>query len=99
MKWFRQMVLQHISYPEISFSAKQSEDVESGIQEYIQTDKPEMLVMMERQKASFLERLFHKDMVKTMEDEVGIPLMVFNKKSIQPQLSEQVDEAQLMSLA
>lgn len=99
MKWFKQIVLQRISYPEISFSAKRSEDVESGIQEYIQIDRPEMLVMMERQKASFLKRLLHKDMVKTMEDTVGIPLMVFNKKNIQPELSEEIEKARSMTFA
>jgi nucleotide-binding universal stress UspA family protein len=80
MKWFKQIVSKQINYPEISFSSKQSEDVESGIQDYIKKDMPEMLVMMERQKETFIKRVLHKDMVKNMEDEVSIPLLVFNKR-------------------
>lgn len=97
MTWFKHMVSQHIDYPEIRFSTQQSEDVESGIHEYIQKEIPEILVMMERQKESFIKRLFHVDMVKTMEGEISIPLLVYNKKSIRTRLSEQFDRAGLLS--
>lgn len=97
MTWFKHIVSEHIDYPEISFSNKQSEDVQSGIHEFIEKDMPEMLVMMERQKESFIKRLLHKDMVKTMESEISIPLMVFNKKSIRMRSSEQFEQDSILS--
>jgi len=99
MKWFKQMVKQHISYPEIIFSGRSSEDVQTGIHEYIDEDSPEILIMMERQRTYLLERLFHRDMVKTMKNEISIPLLIFNKKSIQARLSEQFDDLKIAAMS
>lgn len=88
-RWFKQTLAQRIDYPEIVFSAERAEDVESGILDHVSKDMPEMLVMMEREHPSFLERFFHRDMVKTMEGEISIPLLVFNKKGIEVKLTEE----------
>jgi len=83
MDLFKKEVLKWIAYPEITFSVEWTDDVESGIHKSIDDNMPEMLVMMEREHPSFFDRLFHRDMVTTMENEISIPLLVFNKKSIQ----------------
>ncbi|MBO3115945.1 universal stress protein [Winogradskyella sp. DF17] len=99
MEWFKAMVGMRIAYSNILFSSKQAEDVESGIQNFIEKDRPEILVMMERQRDRIIDKLLHKDLVKTMGYEISIPLLVFNKKRIKRKLSEQVDGIKKMSLA
>lgn len=86
---FKIAVGKKVSYPEIVFSIKRAEDLESGIHQSINQEMPEMLVMLERQHNTFWNRLFHKDTVMTMEDEISIPLLVFNQKSVEAKLDEQ----------
>lgn len=99
MEWFRDMIRMRITYPEIYFSSKQAEDVETGIHDFIKKDRPEVLGMMERQRPTLMENLIHKDLVKTMEDEIAIPLLVFNKRFIKLKLSAQVNDTNVLSYA
>lgn len=92
MDLFRQAVQQKINYPELVFATETAQDIESGIHHYIETDYPEMLIMLERDRVSFWEKLWHRDLVKTMEFEIGIPLMVFNKKNFLLGSYEQVKD-------
>jgi nucleotide-binding universal stress UspA family protein len=98
MSWFKTIVTEHITYPNLSFTTKASEDIELGILDYVQKEIPDMLVMMERQKDSFWNKIFHKDLVKAIGDKVAIPLLVFNKKTIQTRLSEQVNDSSVLQL-
>jgi nucleotide-binding universal stress UspA family protein len=93
MEWFKSMVSMRIPYTNIVFSSKRAEDVETGLRQFIEKDHPEVLVMMERQRESFIEKLLHKDLVKTMEYDISIPLLVFNKKRIIRRPSEQIDSS------
>lgn len=99
MEWFKAMVDMRIAYSNIVFSSKRAEDVESGILDSIEKDRPEILVMMERQRDKIIDKLLHKDLVKIMGYEISIPLLVFNKKRIKRKLSEQVDDIKKISLA
>lgn len=78
-------------YPEIVFCTKKSEDVETGLNSCIEEELPEMLVMLEREHGLWNDRFFKKDMVEVMEGKISIPLMVFNKKTIQQVMAEQED--------
>lgn len=97
MEWFKAMIGQRIAYAKIIFSSRRANDVESGIHDFIDKDRPEILVMMERQRDSFLGQLLHKDLVKTMESEINIPLMVFNKQRIKSRPTEAIDKSALLS--
>jgi len=89
MQLFKETIKQKVVYPELVFASETAQDVESGIHHYIDIDNPEMLVMLERERLSFWQELWHKDLVKKMEFEIGIPLMVFNKKSFTLKLTGQ----------
>ncbi|WP_350285350.1 universal stress protein [uncultured Croceitalea sp.] len=93
MEAFKKSVTERVAYPEIIFSVEWADDVESGIHNSIEEEMPEILVMMEREHPSFFAKLFRKDMVETMENEIAIPLLVFNKKSVQGKLIEASDDA------
>ncbi|MGB5820754.1 MAG: universal stress protein [Saonia sp.] len=99
MTWFEQEVKQKISYPELVFSTPSAEDVESGLRNYIRKEQADMLVMLEREHSSIFDKLFHKDLVRTMEAEVSIPLLAFNKKGIPPKMVEPERYSYSLSLA
>ena len=81
-----------IDYPELVFCTKNAEDVESGLKHCVDEELPEMLVMLEREHGYWHERFFKKDMVEIMEEEVGLPILVFNKESIKTEMKGQHDE-------
>lgn len=89
MRWFENEVRQRISYPEIVFNVSDAEDVESGLHSHIRKERADMLAMMEREHSSIYDKLFHRDLVRTMEGEVSIPLLAFNQKRIRMELKEQ----------
>lgn len=99
MNWLKKAVQQKIEYPEIVLKIQEAKDVESGLLKCINTEMPEILAMMEREHDSLLDRFLHKDLVQTMEGEITIPLLVFNKKGIQSRLSEQIDNSLELKLA
>lgn len=93
MHSLEQKVRKSVHYPEMVFCTKRSEDVESGLNQCIQEELPEMLVMLEREHGYWQDRFFQKDMVEVMEGEVSIPLLVFNKKSIELGMAEKKDSS------
>ncbi|PWL37635.1 hypothetical protein DKG77_15155 [Flagellimonas aquimarina] len=99
MIWLKKAIKQKIGYPEIVFKIQEAKDVESGLLNCIDTEMPEILAMMERENDSLLDRFLHKDLVKTMEKEITIPLLVFNKKSIKAKFAEQTDDTFSFELA
>jgi len=90
MNTLRQMVRKTVFYPEMVFCTKESEDVETGLNQCIQEELPEMLVMLEREHGYWQNRFFQRDMVEVMEGEVSIPLLVYNKMSVDLGMAEEV---------
>jgi nucleotide-binding universal stress UspA family protein len=99
MEWFRDMIRLRIPYPEIYFASRKAEDVETGIRQFIDKNRPELLGMMERQRRTYVETLFHKDLVQTMEDEVAVPLLVFNKRQLKLKFSREAQDTDVLSYA
>jgi nucleotide-binding universal stress UspA family protein len=99
VEWLKNEITKRISYSEIEYTSQRSEDIENGILEQLNTHKPEILVMMERQRNSFWTKLMHKDMVRAIEDQVEIPILIYSKKQLQAKGSEQIDDAGMMKLA
>ncbi len=80
MEWFKEMLLQKSSMPEIEFHMVLADSVSKGIQVFLQESKAQLLCMLEREEKGFFERLLHKDQVKQMKAMSTIPLMCFNRK-------------------
>ncbi|NHF61579.1 universal stress protein [Flavobacteriaceae bacterium TP-CH-4] len=91
MEWFEKEVRRKISYPELVFGLVHADDVESGLQGSIQKEHADMLVMMEREHPSLFDKLFHKDLVRSMQTAVSVPLLVFNQQRIRLRMAEQED--------
>ena len=88
---FKRKVSQRVSYPEVAFAMSAAEDVETGLHRYIKEERADMLVMLERERLDVYDRLFHKDLVRTIEAEISIPILIFDQKNIQLQKTEQKD--------
>ena len=81
MKKFKYLVEQQVSYNEIGFRTIASTKIKSGILSTLNIEKASMLAMLEREHELNLTNLFHKDLVKDMEESIKIPLLAFNKHS------------------
>ncbi|MGV3658177.1 MAG: universal stress protein [Chitinophagaceae bacterium] len=55
------------------------EDIYETIMQYIHDRKPDMLVMLEREHDSMVEKLFHKDLVKRFATHSTVPVLSYNQ--------------------
>ena len=81
MKQFKDLILNKISYKEITFRTIASTKIKSGLLSVLNNEKASMLAMLERKHDWTLADLLHKDLVKDMELSLKIPLLAFNKHS------------------
>ncbi|MCK0190362.1 universal stress protein [Arenibacter sp. F20364] len=83
MEWFRDMLKSKVDYPDIEFELLFSEDIFDTLRVYLGAVDADIVVMLEREKKGFLNKWFHKDLVKKMEDYGKITLMSFNEHNHQ----------------
>lgn len=65
-------------YPNITFSAVMDSDIISGINRYIEAEKPDMLAMF-TYKTGVLEFLFNESIAEEMAGHASLPLLVLRK--------------------
>ena len=82
LDWFREMLAEKVDYQDMDIELKFSEDIFEALNEYLDSIKPHLLVMLEREGHSLITNLWHRDLVKRMKLEIEIPLMSFHKKYI-----------------
>lgn len=82
MEQFKDRVMQELLYSEITFKTIASTKIKSGLLSILNRENANVLAMLERKHDWNLANLFHKDLVKDMESEISIPLLVFNKYSM-----------------
>ncbi|PIB28846.1 universal stress protein [Maribacter sp. 4G9] len=83
MEWFSKILLEKMNGDYISFHVIKAERVPLGLRMFIGDENPNMVVLLEREEQSLFKKLFHKDLIKTMESEIKIPIMSINHKSIE----------------
>lgn len=81
MEWFKEALKQKIKYEKIEFEVIFSEDIFDSLRIYLGDVNADLVVMMEREKYGFKDKITHRDLVKRMESYGMIPLMSFNKKA------------------
>ena len=99
MERFETAVKDKIHYPEIVFTMRNAETIASGLRDSIEKEIPDMLVMLEREHPSWYDRLFHKDMIRAMENQITIPLLVFNAKNVRAGFAETYNDTSQFELA
>ncbi|MFL1011734.1 universal stress protein [Flavisericum labens] len=82
MKQFKDRVSKQLTYSEITFKTIASTKIKSGLLNIVNEENASMLAMLERKRDLNLTNLFYKDLVKDMESDISIPLLVFKKPSV-----------------
>lgn len=80
LHWFEEMLKDTVDYKDLQIDLKTSEDIFQALNDYLDKEKPDMMVMLEREGHHLIGNLWHRDLVKRMKLEVDIPLMSFHKK-------------------
>ena len=83
MEWFKNLVKENISYEHISFELLLSDNVFAKLNTYIKENDFDLMVMLEKEHTGIFERLFHEDLVWTMEFNTSIPILSYNEYSLQ----------------
>ncbi|MEZ4811608.1 MAG: universal stress protein [Allomuricauda sp.] len=79
MQWFQEMLGQKVSYKKMEFSMARSQDIFDTLLDHADQGGTDLLVMLEREKSSFLKSLTHTDLVKRMVSKGNVPLLSINK--------------------
>lgn len=78
MDWFKEMVEEHVAYPNISFQNKiRNTDNLTDIDKFITDNQMDMVAMSTRQK-SFLKKLFTGSLTRKMAYHTHLPLLAFH---------------------
>lgn len=79
MQWFKHLVKKNISYKPISFELLLSKNIFAKLNTYIKENDFDLMVMLEKEHTGIFERLFHEDLVWTMEFNTSIPILSYNE--------------------
>lgn len=82
MEWFKEVLNQKIDYKNIDFEIIKYDTAYEGLRTYIDTNKIDIIALLEREEHSFLKTLFHKDLIKKMESNITIPMLSFNDRHL-----------------
>jgi nucleotide-binding universal stress UspA family protein len=76
---FKELVKENIDYAHISFEILRSDAVFDTLYKHMSQDYFDLLVMLEKERSSIINELFHEDLVKKMEFQTWIPLLSYNE--------------------
>jgi len=79
IKWFKELVKENIKYDRISFEILQSDHIFQTLYEHMILNNFDLLVMLEKERSSIIDKLFHEDLVKKMEFHTWIPLLSYHE--------------------
>ncbi|NNJ88031.1 MAG: universal stress protein [Eudoraea sp.] len=82
MAWFKEMLENKVTYPNIEFDLRFADNINSSLQSYVEEEDPSLLAMLEREGHGLLNNIWHKDIVKQMKSVVKIPLLSFHKRNL-----------------
>lgn len=76
---FKELVKENIDYELISFEILRSDDIYATLHNHMSFNNFDLLVMLEKERSSIIDKLFHEDLVKKMEFHTWIPLLSYNE--------------------
>jgi nucleotide-binding universal stress UspA family protein len=82
MLWFKELLNEKVSYKNISFEFRLSDDVFNTLKDYLKEADADILAMLEREGHTLIPNLWHFDLVKRMKLERLVPLLSYQKNSI-----------------
>lgn len=79
MEWFKEALYKKVSYAKIDFKCFFSDNILQSLQQFLEEVDADMVVMLEREKRSILEKWFSTSLVKKMESQSKVPLLSFRE--------------------
>lgn len=79
MEWFKDLIHDNVSYPDISCDLVATDDVFNALNKYMTENDFDMLVMLEKERNGIIDKLFHIGLVSKMEFRTWIPLLSYNE--------------------
>ncbi|WP_143962805.1 universal stress protein [Litoribacter populi] len=78
--YYRDEIQQKIPYPAIRVKQFFATNIYQELHNHIQQHKYDLVVMVEKERSNFLDRLFEEDLVQKMESDLKVPLLSFSEK-------------------
>ncbi|NKI25192.1 universal stress protein [Arenibacter sp. 6A1] len=82
MEWFKDMLAKKVGYEKVEFKLIFSDFIEEKLKTHAEIIGADLLVVLEREEKGFFKRLFHKSLVKKIEDHISIPLLSYHKANL-----------------
>lgn len=76
-KWVRDLK-DKIGYDRIRFESLTGDSLVDALDDFLERNRTNLLVMVEKERSGILDKLFHDDLVKKMEMHSSIPLLIIN---------------------
>lgn len=78
-EWFEDLVKAEMPTKKIHFRQILADNIYDGINSYLNDNRLDLLVMLEKKRESILDKIFRKDLVKSMDFHTTMPLLSFNE--------------------
>ena len=92
MEWFKDLINEKISYQNMSFELLLSDDIYDRLRNYMTQYESHLLVMLEKERDGFVEKLFKEDIVTKMEFNTSIPLLSYNEHFLHVKIDDEIKE-------
>jgi nucleotide-binding universal stress UspA family protein len=83
MIWFKEMLKDKVTYKNISFEFRLSDDIFNTLKVFLEEVNADILVMLEREGHTLIPNLWHFDLVKRMKLERFVPLLSCQKMPLE----------------
>ena len=80
MEWFKELVQQKLNFDNIDFHLILSENIQDGLFNFIDRNKADLLVMLEREEKGYIGKALFGDTVIKMKSKSDIPMLCYNRR-------------------
>lgn len=79
---FERQLNEQLPHAHLKYATRVDEHTNEAIGSYVQEDHADLLVMYEKDHASLIDRLFHRDRVQQFANHTDVPLLSFNRQAL-----------------
>ena len=80
MEWFKEMVEQKLDFDSIDFHLILSENIQDGLNNFIDHSNADLLIMLEREDKGYFDKALFGDTVKKMKSKSDIAMLCYNRR-------------------
>ncbi|MBS9524421.1 universal stress protein [Litoribacter ruber] len=80
--YYRDELQEKIAYPTVRVKQFFASNIYEELHNHIKVHPYDLVVMVEKERSNFLDRLFEEDLVQKMESDLRVPLLSFSEKHL-----------------